>query len=73
MNISIRVNDKEERLFKAYAKSNHMTLSEMLRKYTLERIEDEIDIKACEDYLLREELGETEFTPASEVFEKLGV
>ena len=73
MNISIRVNDKEESLFKAYANSDHMSLSEMLRKYTLERIEDEIDMKACEDYLLREELGETEFTPASEVFEKLGV
>jgi len=42
--ISLRVDDREERLFREYARMNHMTVSELLRSATMERIEDEFDL-----------------------------
>lgn len=42
--ISLRVDEREEKLFREYARLNRMTVSELLRKSTLERIEAEIDL-----------------------------
>jgi hypothetical protein len=42
--ISLRVDDRDEKLFREYARLNRMTVSELLRKATLELIEDEIDL-----------------------------
>lgn len=46
MIISLRLNKKDAKLFKEYAKSNGMTLSELVKSSVLERIEDEYDLKA---------------------------
>lgn len=46
MTISLRLNEKDTKLFKEYAKLNGMTLSELVRSSVLERIEDEYDLKA---------------------------
>lgn len=46
MIISLRLNKKDAKLFKEYAKSNGMTLSELVKSTVLERIEDEYDLKA---------------------------
>ena len=49
MTISLRLNEKDTKLFKEYAKLNGMTLSELVRSSVLERIEDEYDLKAYKE------------------------
>ena len=44
MAISIRMSEKEEKLIKNYAEINGTTVSEVMRKAILEKIEDEFDI-----------------------------
>ncbi len=48
MTLSLRLNDKESALFKNYAKLNGITVSELIRKSVLEKIEDEHDLAAYE-------------------------
>lgn len=73
MTISIRVSPQEEALFRAYAKSNNMSVSEMLRQYAKDRIEEEIDLKECMEYLMQKENGTLVTYPADEVFKELGL
>jgi len=44
MSVSIRMNDKELELIKKYAELNGSSVSEVMRKAILEKIEDEFDI-----------------------------
>lgn len=46
MTISVRLSDKDTELIKAYAEMNNMSLSDLVRKAILEKIEDEYDLKA---------------------------
>ena len=48
MTVSLRLNDSDSHLIKAYAEMNGISVSELLRKSVLERIEDEFDLKAYE-------------------------
>ena len=54
MTISVRLSDKETELIKAYASINNISLSDLIRKAVLEKIEDEYDLesynKAIEEY-----------------------
>ena len=54
MTISVRLNEKDTELIKAYAKINNISLSDLIRNAVLEKIEDEYDIecynKAIEEY-----------------------
>ncbi|MBQ3408200.1 MAG: CopG family transcriptional regulator [Clostridia bacterium] len=54
MTISVRLSDKDSELIKAYAEMNGMSISDLVRKAILEKIEDEYDLecyyKAMEDY-----------------------
>ena len=54
MNISVRINEKDTELIKAYAKINNISLSDLIRNAVLEKIEDEYDLecynKAIEEY-----------------------
>ena len=52
MTVSLRLNDSDSQLIKAYAEMNGISVSELLRKSVLERIEDEFDLKekAMEEY-----------------------
>ena len=54
MTISVRLNDKDTELIKAYAKMNNISLSDLIRNAVLEKIEDEYDLecyyKALEEY-----------------------
>ena len=54
MSISIRVSEKESKLIKKYAELNGTTVSEVMRKAILSKIEDEFDIflyeKAYKEY-----------------------
>lgn len=44
--LSLRLDAKEEKLFRNYAKLHNMTISELLRTSAIERIEDEIDLSS---------------------------
>ena len=48
MTVSVRLNEEDERLIKAYAEMNNMSLSELIRKSIIEKIEDEYDLKSYE-------------------------
>jgi len=52
--ISVRLSDKDIELIKAYAKMNGISLSDLVRKALIEKIEDEYDLKcyyeAMEEY-----------------------
>ena len=54
MTISVRLNDKDTELIKAYAKLNNISISDLVRNAILEKIEDEYDLecyyKAMEEY-----------------------
>ena len=44
--VSLRLDDRDDRLVREYAKLNNLSISEFIRKVIIEKIEDEIDIKA---------------------------
>lgn len=48
MTISLRLNTADSELVKAYAEMNGISVSELLRRSVMERIEDEFDLKAYE-------------------------
>ena len=48
MTISLRLNDKDSEIIRAFANMNGLTVSELVRKAVFERIEDEYDLKAYE-------------------------
>ena len=54
MTISVRLNDKDTDLIKAYAKLNNISVSNLVRNAILEKIEDEFDLtcyeKAMEEF-----------------------
>ena len=54
MTISVRLNEKDTKLVRTYAKMNNISLSDLVRNAILEKIEDEYDLdlynKAIEEY-----------------------
>lgn len=51
MTISIRLSDAETELVKCYAQMHGKTVSEFMRQAAIERIEDELDLKAFDEAL----------------------
>ena len=49
MTISLRLNTADSELVKAYDEMNGISVSELLRRSVMERIEDEFDLKAYEE------------------------
>ncbi|MGI6152335.1 MAG: type II toxin-antitoxin system RelB family antitoxin [Christensenellaceae bacterium] len=49
MPVSVRFNEEENRFIREYAKMMGISVSELIRKATLEQIEDELDLKIGED------------------------
>lgn len=69
--ISLRVSEKELNIFKVYAKHNNSTLSEIIRVTMLERIEDEYDLKAFEEYEAEKQAGTLKTRPISELWKEI--
>lgn len=46
MTISVRLNDKDTKLIKAYADMNNISISDLIRNAVIEKIEDEYDLKS---------------------------
>ncbi|HHX62597.1 MAG TPA: CopG family transcriptional regulator [Epulopiscium sp.] len=43
--ITLRINDDDNKLVRDYAKTNNITISDLVRNSVLEKIEDDIDLK----------------------------
>ena len=48
MTISLRLNNSDSEIIKAYAEMKGLSISEFVRRTVLERIEDEFDLKVYE-------------------------
>lgn len=51
MAISLRLNEQDTELIKRYAEFNKVSVSELIRRIVLEKIEDEYDLKEYEKAL----------------------
>lgn len=51
MAVSVRLTEQDEQLFKAYAKSNNISLSDLIRNAVMEKIEDEYDLAVYRESL----------------------
>lgn len=69
--ISLRVPDNELAIFKAYAKHNNSSLSEIIRTTMLARIENEYDLKVFEDYEAQKASGALKTRPVSALWDEL--
>lgn len=67
MTVSVRLNEKDEKLFKKYAEIHGMSLSDLFRNSVMERIENEFDLKCYE-----EAMAEYEKDPVTYTHEEIG-
>ena len=72
MTVSLRLSDEDEKLFKSFAESNRITLSEFIRNTVLARIEDEYDLKAYREAVEEFKKDPTTYT-LDEMKERLGI
>jgi hypothetical protein len=70
MTISLRLNTADSELVKAYAEMNGISVSELLRRSVMERIEDEFDLKAYEQAMAEYRKNPVTYT-LEEVIEEL--
>ena len=72
MNTSIRLNEREDKVFREYAAFHGITLSELIKESVWERIEDEIDLRAWDEAYDEYKSNPVTFT-LDEVAEELGI
>lgn len=46
MTVSVRLSEEDEKLIKAYADINNITMSDLIRNAVMEKIENEYDLKS---------------------------
>lgn len=49
MTVSIRLSDEDTKIIKSYAEIKGISVSELIRRSVLERIEDEFDLKSYDE------------------------
>ena len=69
--LSVRLTPEDERLIKRYAEFNDMTVSEFVRKATMERIEEEYDLEILKEYEDRRANGALKTYSHEEVLNEL--
>ncbi len=69
--VSVRFNPEDEKIIRNYANSKNMKISEFIREASLEKIEEELDLKIVNEYLNKKE--SIEHYDANEVEKKLGL
>jgi uncharacterized protein (DUF1778 family) len=70
--VSLRLSEEENDLFKRYADIKNMSLSDMMRKAVVEKIEDEYDLSAYNRALAAHKANPVTYT-LDEVEESLGL
>lgn len=71
--ISLRVPDRELSIFKDYAKINNTSLSEIIRRAMIERIETEYDMSVFEEYEKDKATGDIKTYSHDEAWKELGL
>ena len=69
--ISLRVPEEELNAFKSYAALNNLSLSEVIRKTMIERIEDEYDLRVFAEYEAEKSAGTLKTRPIDELWKDL--
>ena len=72
MAVSVRLSEKEAILIRNYARLNNISVSELFRRAVLEKIEDEIDLKAYEKAMAEYKKNPVTYT-LDEVAKELGL
>lgn len=72
MSVSIRMSDEELEIIKKYAELTGNTVSDVMRKAILEKIEEEFDIKVFEEAYKKHEVDNKTYT-LEEAKEILGI
>lgn len=67
----MRVSETELDIFKAYAKHNNTTLSEIIRVTMLEKIEDEYDLKVFEEYETEKQAETLKTRPINDLWKEV--
>lgn len=70
-NLSLRIPNEERELIEAYAKLQGMSVSEVMRKAIMEKIEDEYDLALYEKEYTKYVEGGKKARPFKEVAEEL--
>ncbi len=71
--LSINLNKKEEELFREYSKLMKIPLSTLVKKALLERIEEDMDLRAILDYEKKLEEGDAQYISLEDVKKRLGM
>ena len=71
--ISLRVNDEEKAVLEDAARFYKCSMSTLVKRLALEKLEDEYDMKAAEDYMRKRDSGALKTRPISEVSKKVGI
>ena len=72
MTVSVRLNDDDAALFRDYAALHGLTMSELIRRAVLERINDAYDMR-CYDRAMAEYRAHPETFTLGEVEKELGL
>lgn len=72
MTVSVRLNDDDAALFRDYAALHGLTMSELIRRAVLERINDAYDMR-CYDRVMAEYRAHPETFTLDEVEKELGL
>ena len=72
LTISVRLNEEDTKLIKAYAEMHNISLSDLIRTALLEKIEDEYDLTCYEKAVEEYELNPKTYT-LEEVKKELGL
>lgn len=73
MPLSLRLSPQEEALFKHYAKANNMSLSELIRRAVIEKIEDEYDWAVYQEAYAEYVKSGCKSRPISELWKELDI
>lgn len=72
MTISVRLNERDTKLIKAYADMNNISLSDLIRNAVLEKIENEYDLE-CYNKAIKEYKKNPKTYTMDEVKKELGL
>ena len=72
MTISVRLNERDTKLIKAYADMNNISLSDLVRNAVLEKIENEYDLE-CYNKAIKEYKKNPKTYTMDEVKKELGL
>ena len=71
--ISLRVNDEEKAVLEDAARFYKCSMSTLVKRLALEKLEDEYDMKAAEAYMRKRDSGALKTRPISEVCKEVGI